>query len=391
MGIHGLGPFLKRKAPEAFERTPAAALRGKHVAVDATLVIYSFIAKAFTTSINGVPDERLTDDPIFNEADRRSIVESAFNSIEWLISRMRRFGIIPILVFDGSAVPEKHSHARVRRAERRAAAVKSITALREQILDATPPDPILAAATNGSLAEDRRQLRTILKQATHMNPAADIARVRNFASDTLGVKCLDAPDEAERFCSFLAKSGRVAAAYTTDSDAIAFGAPLILTGLEADGFFAAIETPKILAALNLSHAQFVDLCILLGCDFNNSVPGIGPITAFELITAARDLHPRADRLIEHIVADATTTASAAAAADDVGKQKPPLRSSGGAPPRCKSKAAKAFASGTVVDDLAAERCRAIFLDRGGTLDEAVASVVLTDDAAPPPAFGSSAF
>ena len=38
-----------------------------------------------------------------------------------------------------------------------------------------------------------------------------------------------------------------------------------------------------LAGLQLTHAQFIDLCILCGCDYTDSIKGIGPVTALKLV------------------------------------------------------------------------------------------------------------
>merc|ERR1712161_62697 len=40
---------------------------------------------------------------------------------------------------------------------------------------------------------------------------------------------------------------------------------------------------KAIEGLNLTHEQFVDLCILLGCDYCDTIRGIGPKTALKLI------------------------------------------------------------------------------------------------------------
>jgi flap endonuclease-1 len=39
----------------------------------------------------------------------------------------------------------------------------------------------------------------------------------------------------------------------------------------------------------LTHAQFVDLCILLGCDYCDSIKGIGPKTALKLVREHGDI------------------------------------------------------------------------------------------------------
>jgi flap endonuclease-1 len=46
----------------------------------------------------------------------------------------------------------------------------------------------------------------------------------------------------------------------------------------------------------LNHDEFVDLCILCGCDYCDSIDGIGPITAFKLITKYRSL----EKVVEHL-------------------------------------------------------------------------------------------
>lgn len=38
-----------------------------------------------------------------------------------------------------------------------------------------------------------------------------------------------------------------------------------------------------LAALGLSQEQFIDLCIMCGCDYASNIRGIGPVRALEFI------------------------------------------------------------------------------------------------------------
>jgi len=46
---------------------------------------------------------------------------------------------------------------------------------------------------------------------------------------------------------------------------------------------------KALEGLELTHDQFVDLCILLGCDYCDSIRGVGPKTALKLIKQYKDI------------------------------------------------------------------------------------------------------
>lgn len=43
------------------------------------------------------------------------------------------------------------------------------------------------------------------------------------------------------------------------------------------------DRAKALAGLNLDDNQFVDFCILCGCDYAGTIRGIGPIRALQLI------------------------------------------------------------------------------------------------------------
>ena len=53
---------------------------------------------------------------------------------------------------------------------------------------------------------------------------------------------------------------------------------------------------KILRDIEFSHEQFVDLYILLGCDYCGNVKGIGPKKAFELIKQ----HKNIETMLENI-------------------------------------------------------------------------------------------
>merc|ERR1711865_1359121 len=44
-----------------------------------------------------------------------------------------------------------------------------------------------------------------------------------------------------------------------------------------------------LEGLELTMAQFVDLCILMGCDYSDTIKGIGPVKGLELIKKHKDM------------------------------------------------------------------------------------------------------
>jgi flap endonuclease-1 len=50
-----------------------------------------------------------------------------------------------------------------------------------------------------------------------------------------------------------------------------------------------ISYAKAIEGLGITHEQFVDLCILLGCDYCDTIRGIGPKTALKLIREHKNI------------------------------------------------------------------------------------------------------
>ncbi|KAB0389807.1 hypothetical protein E2I00_000543, partial [Balaenoptera physalus] len=116
----------------------------------------------------------------------------------------------------------------------------------------------------------------------------------------MGIPYLDAPSEAEASCAALVKAGRVYAAATEDMDCLTFGSPVLmrhLTASEAKKLpIQEFHLSRILQELGLSQEQFVDLCILLGSDYCETIRGIGPKRAVDLIQKHKSIEEIVRRL-----------------------------------------------------------------------------------------------
>ncbi|KAF2324103.1 hypothetical protein GH714_006663 [Hevea brasiliensis] len=116
----------------------------------------------------------------------------------------------------------------------------------------------------------------------------------------MGVPVVEAPSEAEAECAALCKSGKVYAVASEDMDSLTFGAPRFLRHLMDPSSrkipVMEFEVSKILEELNLSMDQFTDLCILSGCDYCDSIRGIGGQTALKLIRQ----HGSIENILENI-------------------------------------------------------------------------------------------
>ena len=99
----------------------------------------------------------------------------------------------------------------------------------------------------------------------------------------MGVMTVQAPSEAESEAASMSNNGSVAAVASEDGDVLAFGGQALIRGLGVQGEGTVVETALVLKGLGLSRASFIDLCILLGCDYTGTVPKIGPKRALLLM------------------------------------------------------------------------------------------------------------
>ncbi|XP_060762554.1 probable flap endonuclease 1 homolog isoform X4 [Neoarius graeffei] len=107
----------------------------------------------------------------------------------------------------------------------------------------------------------------------------------------LGVPCVQAPGDAEAFCAQLVRGGVVDAVASEDMDTLAFGGAVLLRQFSAkkDSEVMEFSLPKLLQILQLTQTEFVDLCILLGCDYCEKITGLGPSRALKLIQQHRTI------------------------------------------------------------------------------------------------------
>ncbi|GAB66014.1 endonuclease, partial [Plasmodium cynomolgi strain B] len=68
-----------------------------------------------------------------------------------------------------------------------------------------------------------------------------------------------------------------------DMDALAFGAPNLIRFIMNKKKRHIINKDELLNELNINYEQFIDFCILSGCDYSAKIPGIGPVKAHKII------------------------------------------------------------------------------------------------------------
>lgn len=263
MGITGLAKLIADIAPFAIKEGEIKNFFGRKVAIDASMCLYQFLIAVRSeghqlTSVDGETTSHL--------------MGTFYRTI-----RLIENGIKPVYVFDG-APPNLKSGELAKRAERREEAQKAL-------------DKATEAGETADMDKFNRRLVKVTKH--HTTEAKELLKL-------MGIPFVEAPCEAEAQCAVLVKANKVYGTATEDMDALTFGTNVLLRHLT---FSEARKLPvqeinyeKVLKGFELNSDEFIDLCILLGCDYCDSIKGIGPKRAIELINQYRCI----EKILENI-------------------------------------------------------------------------------------------
>ncbi|KAK7941645.1 Rad27p/FEN-1 endonuclease-like protein [Apiospora aurea] len=231
MGIKQLFSIIKDEAPDAIKEGDIKNQFGRKVAIDASMSIYSFLIAV-----------RSEGQQLMNEEGQTT---SHLMGMFYRTLRMVDNGIKPLY--------------------RKAEANEGMEEAKET-----------------GTAEDVEKFsrRTVRVTREHNEECQRLLKL-------MGIPYIIAPTEAEAQCAVLARAAKVYAAASEDMDTLCFDSPILLRHMtyseQRKEPVQEIHLEKVLEGLGMERKQFVDLCILLGCDYLDPVPKVGPSTALKLI------------------------------------------------------------------------------------------------------------
>lgn len=121
----------------------------------------------------------------------------------------------------------------------------------------------------------QRQSRRPTKEAV-----ADCKRILEL----LGIPYVQAPGESDITLSELIQNGSIDMVMSEDTDMLPYGCHTFVTGLkEFDDTIVEYRLEEVLQKLDLTREQFIDVCILCGCDYAEKIFKIGVKKGFDLI------------------------------------------------------------------------------------------------------------
>jgi flap endonuclease-1 len=238
-----------------------ADLRDKQLAVDAHGELYQFLALI-----------RLPDGTSLKDSHGR--ITSHLSGLFFRTTRLiADFGMRLVFVFDGRPPLEKTAEITRRRAVRERYEAEAAAARRAGNFARAYAKSTMTSRLTPEMIVDAKELLRLM-----------------------GLPVVQAPSEAEAQAAHMARRGDAWAAASKDYDALLFGAPCLVRFLTISGreFLPAqrssrpitpelIDLQRMLEALGITHAQLIDLGLLVGTDFHPGVTGIGPKKALALV------------------------------------------------------------------------------------------------------------
>ncbi|KAL7719620.1 Flap endonuclease 1 [Entamoeba marina] len=244
MGIKGLSKLLAINAPNSMKEKTMDDYSGKIIAVDAGIFMYQFLIAIIYSKGASVIDE-------YNEITSH-IIGTFYKTIKLL-----SVGIKPVFVFDG----------------------KINTDYKEGQKD-----------EDFNLQSGRMATQITKEQSNEVKKLLEL----------MGVPCIEASCEAEGTCAELVKKGKCYGIATEDMDALTLGSKIVIRNLTCGNSYMntvmEYDLGCVLQEMDFTMDMFVDLCILLGCDYCDTIKGIGPARAFELIRNYKSI----EEILKHI-------------------------------------------------------------------------------------------
>ncbi|KAF4465496.1 dna excision repair ercc-5 [Fusarium albosuccineum] len=144
-----------------------------------------------------------------------------------------------------------------------------------------------AAQNKEDYERELRALRT--QQKKDRRDADEVTQVMITECQALlrlfGIPYITAPMEAEAQCAELVRLGLVDGIVTDDSDTFLFGGTRVYKNMfNSNKFVECYLGSDLEKELSLSREQLISLAQLLGSDYTEGLPGVGPVTAVEILS-----------------------------------------------------------------------------------------------------------
>lgn len=269
MGINDLCSVIESEAPGVVTSCHLSTLNGFYLAVDISIFLYKYI--------------------------RTAGGDMWMNVFISFLCKFIKHNIVTVCIFDGPNPPIEKKLEQVSRREQVAKSIDKLEMmidcrriLQEDYLDDDTeiPDELIERVKNllrSPVKPDTTNYNSVYSIIDNLSDKIEKLKNQTVAitqdhRDTafriiqlMGLHAIQADGEAEALCCHLAREGIVHGVLTEDTDCLVYGAPFTFTFKNftlSDEQVVVYHLSSILDAMEMDHATFVDMCIMLKCDYN---------------------------------------------------------------------------------------------------------------------------
>jgi flap endonuclease-1 len=251
MGIKNINRFLKKKCNTGISNIHIKKLNHKYIGIDTSIYLYKY------TYIGNVLDGFLKQ-----------------------IRHLLQNNIIPIYFFDGKPTIEKSDLIK-KRNDTYQKALDKIQDLENQKNDLLniddPSDEMLFQI-------QMLEQKILKKKKCTIRINKDKLNYLKVILDNLGIFYYQCDGEADLFMKSFIQKNLLDYVMTEDLDFLTHGCSNILYNYNYNSNSLKLyNLKKILSDLDIEYNSFIDLCIMIGCDYSCKIPGIGPAIGYKLI------------------------------------------------------------------------------------------------------------
>lgn len=271
MGIKNLNKFLKDNSKNAFKSITMEDLRGSTIVIDSNIYCnkYSYFGHMFTSFIKQ-------------------------------LTCFLKYDITPLYLFDGKPDKEKEYVLKKRRESKNKRDNEinelkvKIASLKDEIGAIESKDLINNLTSQIEMFEKELSKKLTCKIVVNWDDVKEFKKLLT-ACNIFHYNC---DGENDIYIKDFLKFGFAEYAMTEDYDFLAHGCEKTIYNFNPSKLkdMRLCSLTNVLTDLELSMEQFVDLCIMMGCDYTSTIKKVGPKTAFKLIKKCKTL----EGILEHI-------------------------------------------------------------------------------------------
>ena len=270
MGIKSLRSLIEKFAANAITDKHLKTYRDKIITIDTSLYMYRI-----------------------KYSNNNKFIEGFIKQI----MRFLRNGITPVYIFDGKPPKEKEFVLQTRKDKKLSLneRIKDV----EQLIEKAIVEPNILnniekykvkELSDGKVNLEREcTLEDLKEEYSKLNKRNIDVRWSDFVDlrslfDNMGIPYIMSNGEAETLCAKLCRCGMVHGCMSEDMDILPNGGKKFIKNFNSNkNTIKEFDLDIILTSMDITYEQFIDICILCGCDYCPKISGIGPMNAYKLI------------------------------------------------------------------------------------------------------------